>query len=104
MFIAQALGADRSCQKAVDDAAIKRLIGGLPTCSTYTGAYCKARQRLPLEMVSTLTRYTGALMAEHAPIEWHWRGRPVRLVPLRLSIATISGFLTGQLLGARPQD
>jgi hypothetical protein len=26
------------------------------------------------------------------------------LVPLRLSIATISGFLAGQLLGARPQD
>ena len=55
MFIAQTLAADRSCQKAVDDAAIKRLIGGLPTCSTHTGAYCKARQRLPQEMAATLT-------------------------------------------------
>lgn len=80
MFIAQALAADRSCQMAVNESATKRLIGGLPTCSTHTGAYCKARQRLPLEMVSTLTRYTGALMAEHTPIRWHWRGRAVRLV------------------------
>ena len=31
-------------------------------------------------MVSTLTRYTGALMAEHTPDGWHWRGRAVRLV------------------------
>ena len=79
MFIAQALAADRSCQKAVDDAAIKRLIGGLPTCSTHTGAYCKARQRLPQEMVSTLTRYTGALISAHTPVAWRWRGRAVYL-------------------------
>ena len=38
MFLAQAMSADRSCQKAVDDAAIKRLMGGLPLCSTHTGA------------------------------------------------------------------
>ena len=30
MFLAQALSADRSCQKAVDDAAVKRLAAGLP--------------------------------------------------------------------------
>ena len=80
MFIAQALAADRSCQKAVDEAAVKRLMGGLTPCSTHTGGYCKARQRLPLGLVSTLTRYTGALMAEHTPIAWHWQGRAVRLV------------------------
>jgi len=80
MFLAQALAADRSCQKAVDDAAIKRLMGGLPLTSTCTGAYCRARQRLPMEMVSTLACHTGRLMAEQTPESWHWRGRPVRLV------------------------
>ena len=80
MFLAQALSADRSCQKAVDDAAIKRVLGNLPLCSTHTGAYCRARQRLPLEMVSTLARHTGGLIAEHTPQTWHWRGRAVRLV------------------------
>lgn len=42
MFLAQALKSDRSCQGIVDDAAVKRLIHGLPHCSTNTGAYCKA--------------------------------------------------------------
>ena len=37
MFLAQALSADRSCQKAVDEAAIKRLVAGLRPCSTHTG-------------------------------------------------------------------
>ena len=43
MFLAQALNDDRSCQRAVNDAAIKRLTGGLPVCSTHTGAYCRAQ-------------------------------------------------------------
>ena len=38
MFLAQALSADRSCQKAVDEAAIKRLAAGLKPGSTHTGA------------------------------------------------------------------
>ena len=80
MFLAQALRADRSCQNAVNDSAIKRLAGGLPVCSTATGAYCQARQRLPLEMVSTLAASTGRRMADQVPQEWLWRGRRVRLV------------------------
>jgi len=80
MFMAQALSADRSCQKAVDEAAVKRLAGGLHRCSTHTGAYCRARTRLPLDMVRTLTRYTGQGITARAPDRWHWRGRPVRLV------------------------
>lgn len=80
MFLAQAISADRSCQKAVDDAAIKRLIGGLPNCSTNTGAYCQARSRLPVEMISTLALHTGRLMSRSAPMKWHWQDRPVRLV------------------------
>lgn len=80
MFLAQALSADRSCQRAVDEAAIKRVMGGLPVCSTHTGAYCQARQRLPLAMPSALVHHTGRLMAAQAPQAWHWQGRPVRLV------------------------
>ncbi len=80
MFLAQAMSQDRSCQSIVNDAAIKRLTGGLALCSTHTGAYCRARKRLPLEMVSTLTRYTGGLITQHSPNAWHWRGRAVKLV------------------------
>lgn len=80
MFLGQALSADRSCQAAVDEAAVKRLTGGLPVCSTHTGAYCRARQRLPLEMVRTLTHVTARRMSEQALPAWRWRGQPVRLV------------------------
>ena len=80
MFLAQALNTDRSCQRAVNDAAIKRLSGGMTGCSTHTGAYCRARQRLPVEMVSTLVRQSGQLIAATAPDAWHWQGRAVRLV------------------------
>lgn len=71
MFLAQALSADRSCQKAVNDTAVKRLAGGLPPCRTHTGAYCRARQRLPVEMISTLVRHTGRWVTVRAPEPWH---------------------------------
>ena len=80
MFLSQALSADGSCQKAVNDAAVKRWAGSLPLCSTHTGGYCRARQRLPVEMIATLTRHTGRLLAARAPATWRWQGRPVRLV------------------------
>jgi hypothetical protein len=80
MFLAQALKPDRSCQGIVDDAAVKRLIHGLPQCSTNTGAYCKARQRLPLETVAGMVRHTGRLIAAEGSDTWLWRGRRVRLV------------------------
>ncbi len=80
MFLAQAMSPDSSCQKAVNDAAIKRLLGGLSVCSTHTGSYCLARQRLPQDMVKQLARYTGEMITGNSPEAWHWRGRPVRLV------------------------
>lgn len=80
MFLAQALKPDRSCQNIVNDSAVKRLTSGLPQCSTKTGGYCKARQRLPLEMVSGMVRHTGHLIAAKAPDRWRWYGRRVRLV------------------------
>ena len=80
MFLAQALDQDRSCQKVVNDAAVKRLVGGLSPCSAHTGGYCRARQRLPLTMVSSLTRHTGQLIDSQVPDQWRWQGRPVRLI------------------------
>jgi hypothetical protein len=53
-FLAQALSPDGSCREAVNDVAVKRLLGGLSPCSTNTSAYCQARGRLPQEMISTL--------------------------------------------------
>ncbi len=80
MFLAQALSTDGSCRQVVNDAMVKRVIGGLKPGSTDTGGYCKARARLPETMVATLAREAGGIVAEGAPSWWHWRGRRVRLV------------------------
>lgn len=80
MFIAQAMSADRSCQNIVNQAAVQRLVGGLPPCSTHTGGYCRARQRLPLELVAELSRYLGKQIDQKVPSQWRWKGRRVRLV------------------------
>ncbi|OGB77087.1 MAG: transposase, partial [Burkholderiales bacterium RIFOXYC12_FULL_60_6] len=80
MFMRQVLEADSSCQKAVNGWAVQRVANGLRPCSVRTGGYCRARQRLPQEMVSTLARETGRLLREKALKQWLWRGRTVKLV------------------------
>ena len=80
MFMRQTLEADASCQKAVNGWAAQRAADGLSACSVRTGAYCKARLRLPLEMVTALTRETGRLLSRKALPAWQWRGRAVKLV------------------------
>ncbi len=80
MFMRQVLEADGSCQKAVNAWAAQRAAEGLSACSVRTGGYCRARQRLPLEMVSALTRQTGRLLSQNARRQWLWRGRVVKLV------------------------
>jgi len=80
MFMKQVLSADGSCQKAVNDWAARRVADGLSVRSIRTGAYCRVRQRLPLEMITELTRETGRLLSERAQMRWRWRGRTVKLV------------------------
>lgn len=72
MFIKQALAEDGSCQRAVNGWAAQRMAEGLTPQSVRTGAYCRARQRLPTEMVTALTRETGSLLCARADSGWHW--------------------------------
>jgi len=80
MFLAQALAPDRSCQRAVNERAVQRVGAGLAPCSTNTGAYCQARQRLPQDLISGLVRRSGRLLCENAPESWRWRGRRVLMI------------------------
>lgn len=79
MLIKQALEEDRSCQKAVNAWAAQRAAEGLSVQSVSTGAYCRARGRVPLEMLVALTRESGRLLCEGARDTWGWRGRRVKL-------------------------
>lgn len=80
MFLSQAMSTDRSCQNIVNGTAVQRLINGLPLHSTNTGSYCKARQRLPLSLISELDCCTGQLIDAQLPMDRRWQGRRVRLV------------------------
>ena len=80
MFLGQVMSADGSCQNAVDEAVVGRLLAGMNPGSVNTSGYCQARQRLPWEMVSTLVRQSALLLNEQTPWQWLWRGRHVKLV------------------------
>lgn len=79
MFMKQALEEDRSCQRAVNAWAAQRAAEGLSVQSVRTGAYCRARARLPLEMPQALMRESGRLLSSRAQRAWRWRGRCVKL-------------------------
>jgi len=53
------LNSDTSCQNTVNSHTVERVFNGLKPCSTQTGGYCKARQRLPLDMIMCLAKQTG---------------------------------------------
>jgi hypothetical protein len=80
MFLAQVMSADGSCQNAVDEALVTRVLSGMEPGSVSTSAYCQARARLPEVMVSALARQTASLLSENMPQGWLWRGRHVKLV------------------------
>ena len=80
MFLGQAMSADGSCQQAVNQVAVSRMLSGLSPGSTHTGGYCQARTRLPLSMVRELSQRIGALLSDATPSQWLWRGRRVLVI------------------------
>ncbi len=80
LFLSQCMNTDSSCQNTVNAHVIERVFNGLSSCSTQTGAYCKARQRLPLEMIASLVKLTGRMVHQQVQAAWQWQGRPVKLV------------------------
>ena len=80
IFIRQALNPDHSCRAAVAQVIAERVAAGEAPCSSGTGAYCQARERLPEELPWRLMRETGQALEEQASGEWKWKGRAVKLV------------------------
>lgn len=79
-FIQQVLTSEQSCQKAVDYVVAERVAQGQAPCSSDTGAYCRARDRLPEELVERLVQTTGQALEAQAEVAWRWKGRVVKLV------------------------
>jgi len=75
MFLSKTLNADRSCQSAVNEWFMSRQDAGLSQVGTNTGAYCRARKRLPIEVIKGLVRHSGKQLTERLPAQWKWTGR-----------------------------
>jgi hypothetical protein len=80
VFLSQVLAADQSCRQAVARLLAFRVANGQAACSTETGSYCEARQRLPEELLQRLVRQTGEDLRRQVPEAWKWRGRTVQMV------------------------
>jgi putative transposase len=70
----------RSCLAAVVRVAALYALLGREVCSTNTGAYCRARAKVPEGVVRRLTLHVARDCEAQAPAAWRWKGRNVRLV------------------------
>ncbi len=80
MFLSQCSDVDQSLKQAVARRIAHQLAQGESVCSSNTGAYSRARQRLPEELLAKLTRYAGSQLMNEASGDWSWHGRTVKVV------------------------
>src|SRR5206468_7573524 len=78
-FLGQCLSASKSCVAAVARVLVLRVALGLTPCAAGTGAYCKARAKLPESLLRRLTLQVGSAVERQAPDAWRWHGRRVLL-------------------------
>jgi hypothetical protein len=76
-WLHQVLSADQSCAAAVMRTITLLLAAGREPCSANTGAYCKARAKLPEDVFRKLAQRTAANLEQQAPADWRWKGRHV---------------------------
>jgi hypothetical protein len=79
-FLNQVLSEDHSCRDAVSQIIAHRAASGQAVCSPNTAGYCKARSRIPADVLSTLARRTAEELQTCAPDPWKWNGRSVFIV------------------------
>src|SRR5947209_18518259 len=70
LFLGQVLSADHSCRAAVARLIAHRVARGQTPCSARTGAYCRARQRLPEEFFSAAAWSVGRGLDAKAERGW----------------------------------
>jgi hypothetical protein len=81
-FLSQMLftGEQRSCTAAVARVAAVEALSGRVVSDTNTGAYCRARSRIPETVPQRLALEMARECEAQLPNEWRWRGRRVLLV------------------------
>ena len=81
-FLSQALfkQEQRSCLAAVSRIVVLLVALGRPRPSDNTGDYCRARARLPEQVIQRLVLGTSSRLEQQVPFDWLWHGRHVKLV------------------------
>jgi Transposase DDE domain len=79
-FIAQVLSDQKSCLAAVARVLVLLATLGRKPCGAGTGAYCKARTKLPERFLQRLTCDVGCRLEAEAPDAWRWHGHRVVLL------------------------
>ena len=77
MLLAQTLNEDRSCSKTFNDMLIQTQF--VNNTSANIAAYCKARKRLSLPLLTQLVNNTGELIHRTVLEQWLWFGCSVTL-------------------------
>ena len=72
-------GLMRSCAAAVSRIAVLLVSLGCEPCSGDTGAYCRARAKLPEAVIRRLAVQVAQKLEEQVPADWLWHGRHVML-------------------------
>ena len=100
-FLSQVLHAkeQRSCAAAVARVIVLCVALGREPCSDDTGAYCRARARLPLELIQRATEHVADTAEAQVPESWLWKHRHVHL----LDGTTVSTPDTPKLQAQFPQ-
>jgi hypothetical protein len=81
-FLSQVLftGGQRSCLAAVSRVAVFLVALGQKSCAKNTGAYCRARAKIPTAAVRQLATEAAATAEQDLPEECLWLGRHVKTV------------------------
>jgi len=79
-FFWQMLSRDKSCRAAVKRITAWKAGHGATVADEDTGAYCKARARLPESLLQRMMRWLGKTVHADAPPQWRWCGRRVKVV------------------------
>ena len=79
-FISQVVSDQKSCVAAVVRVLVLLTALGRQPCAAGTGAYCKARAKLPEKFLQRLTCDVGRQLEDETPPAWRWRGHRVGLV------------------------
>jgi Transposase DDE domain len=79
-FLLQVSSASKCCVAAVARLAVLMTILHRPIPSAHTGAYCKARVKLPVTFLRRVVCTLAAEVEDQAPDSWRWQQRRVLLV------------------------